>query len=229
MKAKAADPPTAPPAPAGSDAATAQPRRHVIPKAEQARRTRALIVSTGIRCLAEHGFSNTTMLLIAREAGISRGPLHYHFASRNDLMAAIAEALPLGVDLKTRKRLNQSKTIEQRLATVVDVALDEHLGPHHFAAMELLLAARNDPELSAAIKPHFLESEMAIDDWWIEYLGMLRWPRERLIAFRHVVVACLRGLALDHLLQGNAATHSVAMALFREIFIATARTNADGA
>lgn len=203
---------------------TGGPRRKIVPKAEQARRTRALIVETGIRCLARHGFASTTMLLISREAGISRGPLHYHFADRNELMAAIAEALPRGVSSKIMSRLLAPLTLEARLETMVDFALGDHLGPHHFAAMELLLAARNDPELAKAIQPHFLESETVTDEWWIEYFGMLRWPADRLIAFRHVAVATLRGLALDYLLHGNAAAHKNALELFREMFITFART-----
>ena len=199
-------------------------RRKIIPKAEQARRTRALIVETGIRCLAQYGFASTTMLLISRAAGISRGPLHYHFADRNELMAAIAEALPRGVSKKIMTRLMAPTTLEARLETMVDFALGEHLGPHHFAAMELLLAARNDPELAKAIQPHFLESETLSDEWWIEYFGMLHWPADRLTAFRHVAVATLRGLALDHLLHGNAAAHKNALQLFREMFIAFAQT-----
>jgi AcrR family transcriptional regulator len=200
-----------------------KPPRLVVPKAEQARRTRALIVTTGIRCLAEFGFANTTMQTIAREAGISRGPMHYHFADRNALMAAIAEALPRGVTSAVIERLMAPKTLEAKLEALVDVALEEHLGPHHFAAMELLLAARNDPELSAAIQPHFMRSELVIDEWWIDYFSMLKWPTPRLVAFRHVSVACLRGLAIDHLLQGDAYAHSDALALFREMFLSFAQ------
>jgi AcrR family transcriptional regulator len=198
--------------------------RLVIPKAEQARRTRALIVETGIRCLAEFGFAATTMLLIAKKAGISRGPLHYHFEDRNALMAAIAEALPLGVSVALLNRLSAPRTIDERLQTLVDVALEEHLGVHHFAAMELLLAARNDPALAAAMQPHFLASELAIDDWWTDYFALLKWDRARLVAFRHVTVACLRGLALDHLLQGDVEAHRNALALFREMFLSFGRT-----
>lgn len=207
---------------APSKAKTAVPRA-IVPKAEQARRTRALIIQTGIRCLADHGFANTTMLLISREAGISRGPLHYHFADRNALMAAIAEALPRGVDLALLDRLKRPTTIDGKLQTLIDIALDEHLGAHHFAAMELLLAARNDPELSAAIKPHFLASEIAIDNWWTDYFATLGWQSGKLVAFRHVAVACLRGLALDHLLQGDAKAHSDALGLFRAMFLAFAK------
>ena len=210
-----------------ADASIAQTKapKSVIPRAEQARRTRALIVETGIRCLASHGFANTTMLLISREAGISRGPLHYHFADRNELMGAIAEALPSGVSKKLMKRLMGRKSLEDRIQTVIDIALDEHLGPHHFAAMELLLAARNDPELAKAIQPFFLESETLSDDWWTDYFAMLHWSPERLVAFRHVAVACLRGLALDYLLHGDAKAHSKALELFREMFMTFGRAS----
>lgn len=208
---------------AGPDDAKWVPARGGLPKAEQTRRTRSLIIATGIRCLAERGYANTTMLLISTEAGISRGPLHYHFADRNALMAAIAAALPMGVNGTLLKRLSRATTLGERINTIIDIAVDEHLGQHHFAAMELLLAARNDPGLSAAIRPHFLASEALIDDWWSDYLALSRWPRSRLVAFRHVTVACLRGLALDHLLQGDAEAHDEALRLFREIFTGFAR------
>lgn len=204
-----------------------------VPKAEQSRRTRGLILEAGIRCLAEAGYANTTMLLISKEAGISRGPMSYHFADRNALMAAIAEALPRGATNEVRARAEAATTLEERLAIVIDTALDEHLGNHHFAAMEILLAARNDPDLSDAIRPHFLASELEFDDWWVGYFAILKWPRERLVAFRNVAVACLRGLGLDHLLQGDAEAHRKALALFREMFIGfatsgTSATRSDG-
>lgn len=199
------------------------PARGGLPKAEQTRRTRELIIRTGIDCLARFGFANTTMLLISREAGISRGPLHYHFADRNALMAAIAEALPQTVPEPILDRLRAAHSLEARIDAIIDIAIDEHLGSHHFAAIELLLAARNDGDLSAAIQPHLLRSEAAIDVWWVSYLAMLEWPEARLVAFRNVTVACLRGLAIDHLLQGEATAHVEALALFRDMFKTFAR------
>ncbi len=199
------------------------PARGGLPKAEQTRRTRELIIRTGIDCLARFGFANTTMLLISREAGISRGPLHYHFADRNALMAAIADALPQTIPAQIVDRLRAARTLEARIDTIIDIAIDEHLGSHHFAAIELLLAARNDVELSAAIRPHQLRSEAAIDAWWTAYFALFDWPEARLVAFRNVTVACLRGLAIDHLLQGEATAHAEALALFRDMFTTFAR------
>lgn len=190
-----------------------------VTKAEQSRRTRELLIQTGIRCLAEHGYAQTTLLLIANEAGVSRGPLHYHFRDKNDLMAAIAAALPRRVPLEVRTRLEQLTDVRERFAAVIDLALEGHTGHHHFAAMELLMAARNDPELAAAIGPHLDEAEAATDAWWLEYMSGLNLPVEELLALRHVAVACLRGLALDHILHQNQAAHARAGEMFRTLFM----------
>ena len=203
--------------------ARAQPAGEVVPKAEQSRRTRDLIIETGMRCLATYGYAQTTMLLISKEAGISRGPLQYHFKDKNDLMAAIAEALPMQVTETVRQRLRSAVTIEARLTTVIDIALEEHTGRHHFVAMELLMAARNDPALAAAIGPHLQRGEAAIDDWWTDYLAMHGRSRADLLALRHVVVACLRGLALDHILQQDAQAHANALQFFRSMFLTVAQ------
>ena len=197
-----------------------QPREPVT-KAEQTRRTRALIIETGIACLASLGYAQTSMQLIAKEAGISRGPLHYHFADKNDLMGAIASALPNGASGDILRRLNAASGPAGRLATLVDIAIDQHLGTHHFAAVELLVAARQDPALAAAIAPHFIAAESGLDRWFCDFMAASGWDDDDLVAFRSVMVAGLRGLALDHVLQADAAAHARALAMFRRMLLAT--------
>jgi hypothetical protein len=89
--------------------------------------------------------------------------------------------------------------------------------------MELLMASRNDAELAKVLRPHLISSESATDDWWCEYLDMLRWPRPRLIALRSVAVACIRGLSLDYLVHRNNKVHENAVVLMREMFLAIAK------
>jgi AcrR family transcriptional regulator len=202
-----------------TDAVPARAPRDVVSKAEQSRRTRDLLIETGIRCLAEYGYAQTTMLLISQEAGVSRGPLHYHFRDKNDLMSAIAEALPGKAPAQLRERLAKVAAVEDRLVSLIDIALEEHTGPHHLVAIELLIAARNDPDLAEALGPHLDRGEQAIDLWWLNYLAALDRPPEELLALRHVAVACLRGLALNHVLHRDEAAHARALALFRRMFL----------
>jgi AcrR family transcriptional regulator len=190
-----------------------------VPKAEQSIRTRALIIDTGIRCIAEFGYANTSMHLIAQQAGLSRGPVHYHFADKNDLMGAIAEALPQRAPEPTRRRLAEARTTEERMKALVDISLEQHLGDHHFVAIELLIAARRDPQLASSVLPHFSAGEANIDQWFMGYAEGLGWEPERLLAFRTVFVAALRGLAIDHLQQADGGGHSAAAAMLKDMML----------
>lgn len=188
-------------------------------KVEQSEQTRALILRTGIDCLYRYGYARTSLNLIAKEARLSRGPLHYHFKSPNDLMAAIAAVLPREASAATRRRLEDARSAPERLVTVIDIALEQHRGVHHAVALELLMAARNDEALAEALRPHLLASEALVDDWWCDYLLPLGWPRDRLLALRAVTVAALRGLSMDGALREDDAAHRQAVALMREMFL----------
>ena len=192
--------------------------REIVTKAEQTRRTRALIIDTGIQCLADYGYNQTSMHLISKQAGISRGPLSYHFRDKNDLMGAIAGALPIGARQDVYARLNKVTQVHARLELILTLAIEQHLGTHHFVAVELLVAARQDAELANAIRPHFEIGEHQLDDWFCEYLANLGWAQEHLVAYRTVMVAALRGLALDHVLRSDSQSHAAALSMFKAIF-----------
>lgn len=199
-----------------------RPAAKPMTKAEQTEQTRALILQTGIKCLYKYGYARTSLNLIAKVAGISRGPLNYHFKDPNDLMAAIGAVLPRGVTQQTRNRLMAVSDLPERLTTVIDIALEQHRDIHHFVAMELLMAARNDEALAKVLLPHLLQSEVAVDDWWCDYLQLMHWPRERLLALRAVAVAAMRGLSVDYVLHRDDEAHARAVALMREMFLLVA-------
>lgn len=52
---------------------------------------RAGILESATRLFVEKGIDKTSLSDIARDVGISKGTLHYHFASKHDLIFAITE------------------------------------------------------------------------------------------------------------------------------------------
>lgn len=59
------------------------------PKSE---RSAAQIVAAATRVLAAKGYARTSLLDIAREAGMSKGALHYHFPSKESLVSKVLES-----------------------------------------------------------------------------------------------------------------------------------------
>lgn len=52
----------------------------------------AQIVQAAIRVIARQGYANTSLMDIAKEAGMSKGAVHYHYPSKEALIEVVLEA-----------------------------------------------------------------------------------------------------------------------------------------
>jgi len=64
-----------------------------MPKITQAQREtrRQQILDGALRCFSRDGFHNTTTADIVRESGVSQGTLYLYFATKDDIIAALAD------------------------------------------------------------------------------------------------------------------------------------------
>lgn len=64
---------------------------------EDAEKTRLRVIEAALVMFSRHGYSGTTLAMIAQEAGYSRGPIYWHFRNKDDLYQAVLEysQLPL--------------------------------------------------------------------------------------------------------------------------------------
>ncbi len=124
-----------------------------VPQEERSRAMRARLLEATVECLVERGFAATSTTLVSERAGVSRGAQLHHFPTKNDLvvaavahltevrgaeLAAAAAALPAG---------------PHRTRAVLGMLGDHFSSPVFTAALELWVAARTDPALSAAVSP----------------------------------------------------------------------------
>jgi len=62
-----------------------------MPKPERARRgedARVDLKDTAVRCFSRYGYQGTSIDRIAREAGVTKGAIYYHYKDKNDLLSA---------------------------------------------------------------------------------------------------------------------------------------------
>jgi TetR/AcrR family transcriptional regulator, acrAB operon repressor len=62
---------------------------------EQASRTREAILDAAVQVFSVRGVSRTTLANIAKEAGVTRGAIYWHFKNKEDLLSALWEQLLL--------------------------------------------------------------------------------------------------------------------------------------
>ena len=56
---------------------------------EEAEQTRLKIIEAALKLFSRNGYSHTTLAMIAREAGFSRGPIYWHFSNKDELYEAV--------------------------------------------------------------------------------------------------------------------------------------------
>ncbi|OHU80629.1 TetR family transcriptional regulator [Mycobacteroides chelonae] len=108
---------------------------------------RSRLLEATIDCLVEFGYSGTTTSRIASRAGVTRGALIHHFQSKSELMAESVRHLAFK---RTQAVLEELMAMDQSADSVeryLDVLWRIHQGPLFTAVVELLIAARTEPDL----------------------------------------------------------------------------------
>src|SRR5579859_7872919 len=72
--------------------------------------TRTTILEAAIDCLEKYGYARTTTQLIAQTAGISRGAMLHHYATKQELIASV-------IDYTVYKRM---ESFMQRIKDLTD-------------------------------------------------------------------------------------------------------------
>jgi AcrR family transcriptional regulator len=63
--------------------------------------TRSQLIEVATRLFADRGYEDTSIEAVLREAGVSRGSLYHHFASKEALFEAVAEDVETSVGTQT--------------------------------------------------------------------------------------------------------------------------------
>jgi len=56
---------------------------------EEAEQTRLRVIEAALKLFSRNGYSQTTLAMIAAEAGYSRGPIYWHFRNKDELFEAV--------------------------------------------------------------------------------------------------------------------------------------------
>jgi AcrR family transcriptional regulator len=77
--------------------ATGRPNRNVA----RGEATRGQLIAVATRMFADRGYEDTSIEAVLQEAGVSRGSLYYHFASKEALFEAVAEDVETSAGAQT--------------------------------------------------------------------------------------------------------------------------------
>ncbi|WP_248958584.1 TetR/AcrR family transcriptional regulator [Sphaerisporangium perillae] len=94
--------------------------------------TRARIQEIALKLFTEQGYEATSLREIAETLGVTKAALYYHFKTKDDIVASLAEDRQAAVERLLKWAQDQPRTIETRREFVRRYA-DEVYGGHHHA------------------------------------------------------------------------------------------------
>ncbi|MGH8921533.1 MAG: TetR/AcrR family transcriptional regulator [Actinomycetes bacterium] len=177
-----------------------RPRRETF--IEQARR--AQMVQCAAEEIAEHGYAATSLVAIARRAGVSRGVISYHFADKDDLVEQLVTDFYADAAAFIAPRMLAQSGVRAQVSAFIEANLEffaEHpiqvraameIATHHrFATGARLDEVRPEPAAGRAGLIALLEQGQAG--------GELRQfdTRAMAVAMRHAIDGALTELARD--------------------------------
>lgn len=121
-----------------------------------AEQKRQRMVETMRSIVARHGTARATFDEVAREAGVSRGLLHYHFGSKERLLIEVVKTEADRAMGLIREAARHAHTVDDVVELLVS-QLKQRLefDPEPFLlAFEMVGEARANPELGAALAAH---------------------------------------------------------------------------
>jgi AcrR family transcriptional regulator len=165
-------------------------------QSERSAETQAALLDATIESLVELGYARTSTTEIARRAGVSRGAQVHHYPTKADLVVAAVERIFNQQEAQFAARFAALPVGERTLERAID-ELWSIIGSRVYpAALELVVAARTDPELQVVVHAVNARLQRAVSDLFAEFFPELAaqgWA-DRLAGFAFAV---LQGAAIS--------------------------------
>jgi AcrR family transcriptional regulator len=185
----------------------------------------AHIVEATMRVLARQGYAHTSLMDIAKEVGMSKGAVHYHFPTKEALMAQVLQTACDEVATRTRGAWTQSDNPVEALRSSLRELwrVRAQLSDEAKVVADLLAQSLHDHTLRAPLATYYRFASQQVQEHLNEHLATLglkpKLDAEKIPRLLH---ALLDGLLMQKIVDPEAiqeefvieALETMAQALF---------------
>lgn len=183
-------------------------RRSRRTQAERTAAMRARLLEATVDCLVERGYAGTTTTAVVKRAGVSRGAILHHFPTKQDLVATAVEYVLDKRNADFVRRMGSSvlpRNDERFVEALMQALWSEVNGPLFYAWLELIVAARTEPELQGRVAGIAERWTETVDQSFRDIFALPRAPGRHPHALAPIVTfMTLYGLALEKIARPSA-------------------------
>ena len=111
---------------------------------KKSEKTRQQIIDAAIRSISKYGYQGATLVVIAKEAGLSQGPRQYYFPNKVDLMVAVRREIFFRARMSLEALDLEGKDPKIALKLFLEEEIERSKSDEYIADLELKIAIRGD-------------------------------------------------------------------------------------
>jgi AcrR family transcriptional regulator len=172
--------------------------------AQRSAETRSLLLDATIESLADQGYCETTTTDVVLRAGLTRGAQVHHFPRKTEMVQASAVHLARRVREELHRQAAQLTPGHNKADAAVSLLWSTYTGPLFWAALELIVAGRTDPELRPALSSLHDEVERTVHEFCKDLFGASAEGNHALYDAVDLSIRFMDGLALAGIVKDGA-------------------------
>jgi AcrR family transcriptional regulator len=170
---------------------------------ERRKRTQAKLLRAAVELLVERGYSNFTVDMVSRRAGVSRGAQTNYYPTKRDLLLATAKQVTGEGVLSATPDSGASQSRAEVFAAFVEQSKRFFLDSRYTAMIELHVAGRHDRFLARELETLQRDSRQVMDLTWIKRFVATGLSQREARSLVEATNHFLRGVALLACIQSK--------------------------
>jgi AcrR family transcriptional regulator len=180
---------------------------------------RARLIEATLATLLDTGYSGTTLVGIAKAAGVTRGALNHHFESKDDLVVAAVSSLLTNTSSEIRGYAKSVQDGTLSLPGFLDRLWELFSGPFFMVTLEHLTASRHNPLLKTRLVLLTRDFHRALDETWSSFFTTKELQHPGLETVLNATLCLLRGMGVQTVLRDDPAYYKRLLAFWKDVLI----------
>ncbi|QPC44217.1 TetR/AcrR family transcriptional regulator [Kaustia mangrovi] len=165
--------------------------------------TQRKLVEAALDAMMETGYTRMTTAEVAARAGVSRGALMHHFATKDDLVATAVEAQLTESTEDIRAQAARVRAGELDLNGFVEHVWGLFSGRLFYITLEHVTEARHNADLRAKMIPVVKRFHEALDEIWREFFHQTTLTSIEVDTTLNMTLCLLRGMGVQTVLRND--------------------------
>jgi len=182
---------------------------------ERSADTQRRLMEATIDALHENGFARVTIVEIAERAGVSRGALMHHYATKEELVTVSVEKLLRDTTAEIRGWLDQTRSGAMTLDGFLDNLWRMYSGRLLLVTIEHITEARHNHALRESLIPVVREFHKALNAIWREFFHGTSLSRDEVEIVLNTTTCLFRGMGVQTILRDDPAYYEALLAQWK--------------